>query len=653
MKKPMSLLRQLLLSLSIALLGILAGTLLFSLDGARSYLGDQLHSQSENAVTALALSLSQPANQDPVTQELLMSALFDTGQFDAVRMVAPDGETLFERQQLEDLRQERAPRWFQWLMPLPSAQAERAVSNGWKQLGFVSVTVDNQVAQEALWISSVKMIALIVAAGFAWAIFVGYLLRWFRRVLADEVAGQVMRIGMEQEERHVQSAQLQELQAVTSAIQTTHERVQHTEKLQQERIESLELETNCDPVTQLPNRKYFVNELKKRLQGGSETHGYVLLVRQRDLQGLNGMYKRQDVDDWLKGIAQQVRNVLMHKNLEHALLARINGSDFAVLLPGMPSMSAMKVVQQLRQMLQPLRLRLEADQWSRWAFALTAYADGDQISNVLVRLDQALMRAESAGHGEVEYTELAATSVVTHHAGEGQWQDVLHSALRHPQQLSLSVQSQTYTSQVDTQKWQEAALQLHEADGNVLEAALFLPAVVRLGLSAEFDLKAVQLAIRWLALNPHNTMVLRISLPSLEQSNFAEHMSTQLLEEGWRDVLPKLIFEIDAFALEATPSKAVAFCNAMVKAGAKVGLRRLDQSPMALPQLPQIQPSYVKLGAQFADQAMQNMGTRSLLEAMLETAQAQGAAIYITDLVSGNTADWLRAKGASLPVAGN
>lgn len=87
----MSLLKQLLLSVTMALLGILAGTLILSCNAARNYLAEQLHMQSENAASSLALSLSQPGSQDPVIQELLISALFDTGISAASRCTAPTG----------------------------------------------------------------------------------------------------------------------------------------------------------------------------------------------------------------------------------------------------------------------------------------------------------------------------------------------------------------------------------------------------------------------------------------------------------------------------------------------------------------------------------------------------------------------------------
>src|SRR5690554_7375722 len=87
----MSLLRQLLISVSVAVSVILVGTLWFALDGARGYLNERLQADAANAASSLALSLSLPTNQDPVTQELLMKALFDSGQFQSISFTDPSG----------------------------------------------------------------------------------------------------------------------------------------------------------------------------------------------------------------------------------------------------------------------------------------------------------------------------------------------------------------------------------------------------------------------------------------------------------------------------------------------------------------------------------------------------------------------------------
>lgn len=650
----MSLLKQLLVSLSIALLCILVGTLVFSTTAARSYLVEQLHSQSDNAVASLALSLSQSANQEPVTQELLMSALFDTGQFRSIRMEAPDGRVLFEREQNEAAGQGAAPLWFQSLMPLPLAQGQRAVSDGWRQIGQVQVTVDNRFAQTVLWESALKMAGLIVLAGGAWALFVTLWMRWFKKVLHDEVTAQVMRIGTSDPVSDADDkSQVSELEAISSAIHTTHVRVQQATQVQAARIESLELETHSDPVTGLPNRKYFLNELNKALHHNAQAHGQVLLVRQRDLQAINAALPRPEVDAWLKNWGQQVQAVLESLQATEAHLARLNGSDFALILPGEQSVASMQVVHAVRKMVQSLSIALGDGSWSRWAFVLTAYTSQDMATDVLARLDQGLMQAESAGHDDVEYAEHVRAASLPALAGEGHWKGVLDHALANDSQLSIDVQATASASLVETELRHEASLHLQAAQGQSMGAALFLPAAVRLGLSGEFDVKAIALAVQWLAVHPGETIAVRVSLPSIEHPQFLPQLRSLLDAQAGlaaTSTLPFLVLELDAHALVAAAQSVVDLSKLVQQHGIGLALRRLDQAPQALLEFSGIPLRYVKLGGHFAQRAMDNLGAKYLLEAMIQTAKEQGARVYVTDAVSPLTADWLRVKGASLAV---
>ena len=645
----MSLLKQLFISVSVALLGILVGTLAFNLGAARSYLSEQLLNESENAAASLAMSLSQPANQDPVAQELLISALFDTGRFQAVRLRGADGVVQFEREQTPIKLRYEVPKWFQHLMPLPAQQAERAVSNGWSQLGSVEVRVDNRSAHIALWDSSLKMAALIVIAGLAWAFFVGYLMRWFRRVLQEEVTAQVQRIGTGREVMPwAGGTQLQELSGVSSAIRSAYVRVQKTEQAQLQRIESLELEANCDPVTQLPNRKYFLNELNKQLQANAQAHGYVLLIRQRDLQALNHIYSRVEVDDWSRAVTQQLRHLLHERQVEHAHIARINGSDFAVLLPQVHSLAATQEVQQLRKLLQAHCLSMGGGQWSRWAFALTPYAHGEAVSDVLVRLDHGLMSAESAGHGEVEYVEASAHQRTAVHTCENQWQQILSSALQVPGKLVLDVQAVVSVSGHGTEKRFEATLELHESDGQVLRASLFLPAASRLGLMDAFDLQGITMGLQWLSTHPGEKLVVRIALLSLEQEQFWQRLHALLDKHRDSGMLAGLMLELDAHALEVAAQEVQRLSALLQEQGVGLGFRRVEESARALLHIGSLPLSYVKLGAFWAEQAVHNLGARGLLEAIIGTVIAQRARVYVTDGVSPEAAQWLREQGAYL-----
>lgn len=650
----MSLLKQLLVSVSVAMLCILLGTLFFNVDAARQSLREQLQMQSDNAASSLALSLSQPANQDAILQELLMAALFDTGHFYAIRLTATDGQAKFARTMDAHAPQDViqiAPQWFSNMVDLPRVKTQRVISSGWNQVGTLDVEVDNRFAIDALWRTSLRMAVLVLVAGAAWAIFVGSLLRWFQRVLREEVASQVMRIGTQAAEpADSQASHLKELQAVSSAIQTTHERVQRTEQAQAERIEILELETHSDGVTGLPNRKYFLNELNKALQSG--VNGHVLLVRQRDLQAMNASWARSEVDAWLKGVAQQVQDLLQGSEASDAQLARLNGSDFAVMLPSELGPAALHIVEQLRKKLHSLNVAFGDGQWSRWALVLTPFTHDDSTATVLSRLDLGMMRAESEGHGDVEYADASRSQDAAVLAGESHWQQLLVNALHMPGLLQLDAKLMTGASLTGKQQWYEAGLELQQADGKVLGAGLFLPAAVRLGMSDDYDHKALQLALQWLAQHPHSELVLRMSMASIEQAFFEQRVAETLANPVHQSLLPFLILEIDAFTLESMPDKAVEFCAMASQAGVKVGLRRLDQSPKALLHAETLQVRYVKVSGFFAELAQRNAGAAHLLEAMLQTAHDKNTQVLISDAVTPQAADWLRAKGAILQIAG-
>ncbi|MBN9403732.1 MAG: diguanylate cyclase, partial [Burkholderiales bacterium] len=188
----MSLLRQLLLSVTLAILVILAGATLFSIGSARQYLDAQLQGQSDSTATSLALTLSQPSNQDPTVRELLISVLFDSGQFRVVEFLDPTGRILIRRE-IEDGHDDRvtAPNWFSHLLPLERHEAQRQVTNGWSQLGVVRLQANDAYARNALWASTVRIVTLTVGAGILWGLFVVMLMRWLRRALQDDVTARV------------------------------------------------------------------------------------------------------------------------------------------------------------------------------------------------------------------------------------------------------------------------------------------------------------------------------------------------------------------------------------------------------------------------------------------------------------------------------
>ena len=594
----MSILRQLLLSVTIAIGVILLGTLALSVNAAREYLSGQLQVQSTDASVSLALSLSQPANNDPVLQELLVSALFDGGHFSLVRLSDPEGKVLIERRSTATAAS--VPGWFRTLAPLASGTASHAVSDGWRQIGEVTLVANDAYAWEALWRSSLKMVALVVGAGVLWALFAFALVRWIKNRLLREISEHVRSIGQSTPPQQVE-ARVPELSGVVQALNQTRERVYASVEEQNAQIESLKLELNQDPVTGLPNRKYFVNEFRRALEAsaptdsgrGGETGGHVLVLRQRDLADLNRHMPREFIDQWLRAVCERVQASLASLNAGSALLARLNGSDFALLLPRCAAPQAMMIAERVRTDLHASRIPVGEGHLCRWAQAMTDYGAGSQAGPVLSRLDFGLMRAESAGNDQVVI--LGATDTQSpSEAGEQAWKQAIQSAL---EENRYELATEALTSANGSLVRTEAMLMLRTAaDQMPIPATLFIPPAVRLDLVADCDLQAVALGLQWLAAN-EGELAVRVALPSLRGQKFFRRLALLLTEK--RPLAPRLFLEIDAHGLVECHEQIATLARVVSEFGAHIGVRRLAQQFGAVAQLHTLPLSYVKLGGGF------------------------------------------------------
>jgi EAL domain-containing protein (putative c-di-GMP-specific phosphodiesterase class I)/GGDEF domain-containing protein len=645
----MSILRQLLLSVSVVSAVILLGTYCLSVDSARDYLADQLHVQSEDGAVSLALALSQAGNNDPATQNLLISALFDTGHFSSVRFTDLNGKVLVERQSRPDTA--NTPSWFRSLLPLSSKSATRSVSEGWKQLGEVTVVANDSNAWDALWRNSIKMMALIVGAGILWSLFVVALVYWLENRLLREISQHVRSIGLGGFEENVHP-RVAEFAGVADALNQTRERIRAASEEQTSRIESLTIELNRDPITKVANRKYFINEFRRLLEPENaalslprnpdalEAGGHILVFRQRDLSAINRHMPRDFVDQWLRSVAERIEHLLETVSAFGATLARLNGSDFAILMPKVKAPKAAMIAERVRLELRSSRLPLGEGALCRWALAVADYQVGANAGEVLAQLDHALMRSESAGEDILAYPTDASVPAGT---GEYAWKDAIITALA---QHRLSLSTMPLRDLAGNVLRHEATLALHsDASPEPVPASLFIPPAIRLGLSAECDIQTVRLGLDWLVSNPGDLTV-RVSLPSLNSDNFLPRLEKMIGDRP--ELCARLVIEIDAHGLIEQQSAVLELCRIAQQADVRVGLRRLAQQFGAMANLHLFPLAYIKLSGRFISGMEQSLGSQQLGASVVETARALSIDVYAEDVPNHETEIILRSLGIAI-----
>lgn len=478
----MSLMRQIAWLVLGVVLAALVGAVGLSTLSLRQLMQTQLTLKNADNAQALALALSQQQG-DPALIKLLVSAQFDTGAYEFVRWRAPGGETLFER--VGEPREGRSPAWFRKLVPIEAGEGVAQLSSGWNAIGAIELKSQSTYAHDELWRASRRLLAwlLIVGLGAAIAAWAG--LRRIRRPL-DAAVTQAEGV-LNGSYGQVAESRVPELQRLTRAMNAMVQRVRDLFEAQAGQLLVLREQVHHDPLTGVSTRKHFLAELDAALQrdDGPALAGLVL-VRLRDLAGLNARLGRTAVDDVLQTLVTALR--AYPESVPGCRVGRLNGGDFALWLPveGVAAETAHALADALRASLPAfgpgVQVALGAIELPR-----------DRPSSVwLGEADAALARAEhlSDARGGI-VVEIVADPGIGREQGEALWRAQLQDAVTHRRGRLAEYPVRDRAGRV---LHLECPMQL-QMDGDFVPAATWLPLAVRSRATAQVDLFAVGLAL--------------------------------------------------------------------------------------------------------------------------------------------------------------
>lgn len=618
----MSTLRRLILCTALLTAFILLGAQALGMLAAHRYLNTQLAQQGQAGASALAWALSH----DPVgvqDKRQLADELFGAGMYALVRISGENGDTEAERREPAQKGQAGAARDWRdtWLsMDAPAATRPYLGPDG-RRLGTVTVQADARPARDTLWQGGVRVIGLSLAAGVFWTLFAANLMRWLEAKTGRHGLGRAGPLARGEAD----NPQPRGPAGIDEALIDAQRKAAATVQEQNARIESLESEIQRDAVTRLPNRKYFIDHFRQALTGqAADTGGHILMFRQRDLAQINRHLSRAFTDQWLRSSADRLRRLVDANGGGAMTLARIGGSDFALLMPRTSAPQAGLLAERVRHELRSLRVPMDKHGWCRWALAMAAFTPDDNVSDTLARLDHALMCAESADDDQIAPASQAPDST---RIGEYSWHDALSTALEQ-HRFSLTVQALTDV-RGDVLHY-EASLTLHDSRGaDPVPAAIFMPPAVRLGLSAECDIQAVRLGLDWLYTHDA-ALTVHVSRASLAQAAFLSRLERMLADRP--ALSPRLIVETDAGALVELGDEMRQLCRIVTAAGGRVGLSRLSRQFGAMEHLHEYPLSYVKLCGGFITGILHSPGSQHLAATVVATAASLGMSVYAEDV---------------------
>ena len=478
----MSLFKQLLIAICLFLVVAFTGSFMVSLESSRTQYVNQLRSHAQDAATALALSLT-PSIDDPAMVELLVSSIFDSGYYASIRVVdLKTDKTIVERSGIPAVT--NVPDWFVKLIGLEPAGGDALVSRGWEQAARVEVVSHPMFAVAKLWQSALGSLGWLLICGAVSAVLGALLLRRQLKPL-DYMVQQSHAIARREFLSLPELPRTPELRRVVQAMNQMVEKLKALFQEQAERSEKLRAESYQDNLTGLANRRYFEMQLHNRVSNPEQaSSGYLLLLRVKDLAGLNQRLGGQRTDELLKAVGEQLSRECARYPETQNLVTRIRGGEFAVLAPGLVREEALQLAQNLDSALSSLHATGATDVPAVASIGLAPFAHGDSPQAVLTLGDQALAQAE--GQGEQNWAcidqSLVADVGDDHHA----WHRLLDQALS---QQRFELYFQPVVAAQDTQLvlHYKVLSRLLDDQGQTIPAGRFLPWLERFGWTARLD----------------------------------------------------------------------------------------------------------------------------------------------------------------------
>ena len=623
----MSLLRQLWLVVLFSTALALVGGFAVNLSTARQYLEQQLLAQSTDNAASLALSMSQQT-PDAATAELLVTALFDSGHFRQIRFEDVRGKVVVER--VNDTHSDSVPQWFTRLMSLSVKPGIGMVSNGWNQAGRVVVVAHERFAYESLWKGARDFLFVMALVGALTALAVTALIRWVRRPL-DELMRQAVAIG-ERQFITISEPNIFELKRVVRTMNLMVDKVKSMFAEQTARIDELRESANRDAMTGLPNRDFFMGRLRQALTDEkAAAQGALQVIRLHDLVGVNRDLGRAQADTLIRQIARELKAEM--PDSPDWLLARLNGTDFAVLAQGVTPQQCEAWAITAQQGLARSADEKFAAGHNIAHSGIAFYRRGMKEGALLSAADQVLGTAIAMGANRYAIGEMNVDQSVS----LADWREVLDVAIKKRNFEIASFPALNLTGGVIHE---EALLRLRREDGILVTAGQFMPSAARFGYLGQLDLISIELACKKLTAGTI-AMAVNISSASIHDKAFLDALG-KLLQQH-RGVCNRLWLEVNDAGLDGDYERLATFSKIARQFGAKLGIEHFGRQLGRFPALYELRLDYLKIDGSFIRDIDQQPANQQLVKAIVGVASAAGLMIMAEQVHT--EAEWATLRG--------
>ncbi|WP_294948496.1 LapD/MoxY N-terminal periplasmic domain-containing protein [Sulfurivirga sp.] len=569
------------------LLTVLAANFWLNLDSTRAFLQNQLKTHAEDTATSLGVTLSHAVRPDDLAaMETFINAVFDRGYYLSITLTGPDGKVRYRRQ--NPLKIEGVPAWFIRLLNLHPEAGKAEIMSGWIPVGQITVVSHPGYAYEQLWESFVNLLILFAVLG---GLFLALSLFYLHHLLAPlkKMVRQAQAIVQKHYVVQEPLPGATELRQVVSAINTMVLKLKDIFTREAEINARLQRMAYADPVTGLGNRAFFEMVLDSALADDTcPRPGALAIVHLHDLQTLNERHGYPQVNRLIQRLVKHMVERLNH--LPETTLARLNGSDFAILASQTDPADLAAVLQTLPELWAHIKQDAQVDpSLSPMRIGVAYYLPDETRAEALTRANGALQQAETEGEALHRLTPPDDSLPL-----EKVWH--IEEALETGR---LTLLGQPVQDGQNALHSLEVLAQLRDGQGNPIAAREFTPLLQREGLEAQFDRLVVDKTLGLLGQHPELPLLsVNLTEAAVIDLDFQRWLLTRIREARPRQ---RIAFELPEALLHRHSDACAVLIQHLHQEGCRVGLDHFGRHLGDKRFLQLYKPDYLKLAPGFVE----------------------------------------------------
>lgn len=372
-----------------------------------------------------------------------------------------------------------------------------------------------------------------------------------------------------------------------------------------------------DPLTHLPNRHYFANQLEQALKVARRENLQlaVLILDLDNFKNINDSYGHKTGDLLLQRVAEKLQICCR----ETDSLARLGGDEFAILIEHLdtPEDAARFAQELLQNLQQPMLLEQDLELSTAASIGISLYpTHHDNVEALLQGADAALYKAKSEGRNTYYYYSDQLTA-------QARQRLVLESRLR--QAIKKQQLRCYYQPQLDIKTGSiigaELLLRWQDPELGFISPDLFIPLAESSGLIHLIGQQVLQQACiqgqAWLNEDlPPITLAVNVSVQQFGRGDLEQQVKMVLAESGFPARLLEL--EVTESALMLDEEKVVLTMQQLRETGVRLAIDDFGTGYSSLAYLQRLPLDILKVDRRFIANMTANTDDRQITKAIIE-----------------------------------